>query len=189
MENICEKRKIKPEKEMSGRKMWYVIQVQTGTEERIRLQCENRIPKEVLRSCFLPYYEEQRKIQGKWTTQKKLLFPGYVFAVTEQIEELYEGLKKIIGTTKLIGTGKEIVPLKEEEVRFLCEFGGEEHVAEMSKGIIEQSKVIITSGPLMGKEGYIRKIDRHKRKAWLEIEMFGRKQTVQAGLEIVAKTV
>ena len=57
----------------------------------------------------------------------------------------------------------------------------------MSEGIIEHSQVKVMSGPLMGKEGYIRKIDRHKRKAWLEMEMFGRTQSIQVGLEIVAK--
>ena len=55
----------------------------------------------------------------------------------------------------------------------------------MSTGIIEGEQVIVTGGPLMGMEGYIRKIDRHKRKAWVELEMFGRIQRVEIGLEIV----
>ena len=59
----------------------------------------------------------------------------------------------------------------------------------LSDGIIENSVTKIRSGPLKGKEGLIRKIDRHKRKAWLEVEMFWRKQEIEVGLEIVAKTV
>lgn len=43
--------------------------------------------------------------------------------------------------------------------------------------------------PLQGKEGCIRKIDRHKRKAWLEVELFGDRQLVEVGLEIVTKTI
>ena len=65
--------------------------------------------------------------------------------------------------------------------------GGEEQVVRMSEGIIEGEKVHVTDGPLQGMEGYIRKIDRHKRKAYLEISMFGRIQSVQIGLEIVKK--
>ena len=57
----------------------------------------------------------------------------------------------------------------------------------MSEGVIENSKVRVISGPLVGKEGFIKRIDRHKRKAFLEMEMFGRVQKVQVGLEIVAK--
>lgn len=168
--------------------MWYVIQVRTGTEENIRLQCTARIPQNVLERCFLPYYEEKRKIRGSWIIQIKILFPGYVFAVTEDIETLYEMLKSVMGMTRLLGVGEDIVPLTEEEVQFLKRFGGEEQVVEISEGIIENSMTKILSGPLMGMEGTIRKIDRHKRKAWIEIEMFGRMQLVQVGLEILWKT-
>ena len=167
--------------------MWYVVQVRTGTEENIRQQCEKNINKEVMESCFLPYYEERRHIRGEWITLKKILFPGYVFVVTEKIEELYKCLKVVIGLTKLLGTGEEIVPLTEQEQRFLQKIGGDEHVVSMSEGIIEQSQVKVVSGPLAGMEGQIKKIDRHRRKAWLEMEMFGRMQRIQIGLEIVAK--
>lgn len=168
--------------------MWYVVQVRTGTEESIRQQCEKQIDENVLEGCFVPYYEEQRRMRGKWTTLRKVLFPGYVFVITNEIEELYKNLKTIIGLTKLLGTGQEIVPLTTDEERFLRKFGGEEHVVAISEGVIEHSRVRVMSGPLLGMEGYIRKIDRHKRKAWLEMELFGRKQMIQAGLEVVAKS-
>ena len=167
--------------------MWYVLQVRTGTEESIRLQCRSNIPEAVLERCFIPYYEEKKRIRGEWTIQKKVLFPGYVFVVTEDLNHLYDSLKTVIGLTKLIGTGKEIVPLTEEEKDFLLGFGGEEQVVKMSEGIIEGTKIIVTQGPLMGKEGYIQKIDRHQRKARLELEMFGRMQEIVVGLEIVEK--
>ncbi|WP_286152384.1 antiterminator LoaP [Sporofaciens musculi] len=167
--------------------MWYVVQVRTGTEENIRIQCEKHMSGEVLERCFIPYYEEAKRIRGNWTTLEKVLFPGYVFIITEKLERLYEQLHEVIGLTKLIGTGREIVPLCAEEIAFIQEIGGENQVVEMSEGVIEKSNVRITSGPLMGMEGMIKKIDRHKRKAWLEVPMFGRVQTVQVGVEIVAK--
>ena len=57
----------------------------------------------------------------------------------------------------------------------------------MSEGIIVGDKVTILSGPLKGMESTIQKIDRHKRKAWLNLEMFGRMQLVEVGVEIVKK--
>lgn len=57
----------------------------------------------------------------------------------------------------------------------------------MSSGIIENDRVRILSGPLMGMEGNIRRIDRHKRIAYLEIEMFGRTVEMKVGLEIIKK--
>ena len=73
------------------------------------------------------------------------------------------------------------------EIEFLQQFGKEDQIVEMSKGIIENDRVIITSGPLKGNEALIKKIDRHKRRAYLEIEMFGRKVETQVGLEVVEK--
>lgn len=84
--------------------MWYVIQVRTGTEESIRLQCEAKISPNVLERCFIPCYEERRKVRGDWRTLQRILFPGYVFLITEQVEQLYMELKKVIGLTRLLGT-------------------------------------------------------------------------------------
>lgn len=167
--------------------MWYVIQVRTGTEENIRIQCQKRIPESILTRCFIPYYEEKKRMRGEWVTLKKVLFPGYVFMVTDDLEELYLQLRDVTGLTRFLGTGDEIVPLTSEEEEFLRHMGGEEQVVRMSEGIIEGAQVHVTTGPLQGMEGYIRKIDRHKRKAYLEISMFGRIQSVQVGLEVVVK--
>ncbi|MCD8361556.1 MAG: hypothetical protein LUC98_01135 [Lachnospiraceae bacterium] len=46
----------------------------------------------------------------------------------------------------------------------------------------------ITSGPLAGREGCIRKIDRHKRTAKIQVEMFGQVIDATVGVEIVRKT-
>lgn len=169
--------------------MWYVVQVRTGAEENILRQCQKLMTKAVLPRCFIPYYEERKNIRGEWRTQRKVLFPGYLFVITERMSEVYEQLRKVIGYTRMIGVGEEIIPLTEEEVAFLESFGGKEQIVGMSEGVIENSKVIVHSGPLQGKEGYIRKIDRHKRRAWLEVPLFGRVQRIQVGLEILSKTV
>lgn len=167
--------------------MWYVVQVRSGTEHNIRIQCNKKIPDTIMERCFIPYYEEKKKQNGTWNTLQKILFPGYIFMITEDVEKLFFHLKTIEGMTKLIGTGQDIIPLKEEEITFLKRFGGEEQIVSMSEGIIEGTQVIITSGPLMGMEGLIQKIDRHKRKAWLDLELFGRMQQVEVGLEITRK--
>lgn len=172
---------------MENSPKWYVMQVRTGTEENICIQCKKDIEEDVLEKCFLPYYEEKRRVQGQWKILKKILFPGYVFVITQDIEKLYQQLKRVIGLTKLLGLGREIIPLTEKEIGFLTRFGGENQVVAMSEGIIVGSKVLVNSGPLQGMEGYIQKINRHKRRAYLKLPFFGRTQNVQVGLEIVEK--
>lgn len=167
--------------------MWYVVQVRTGMEEEIITQCRKVIPSSILERCFLPYYEMKKKYQGEWHKEKKVLFPGYVFMITDDINSLYMELKRVIGLTKLIGTGEEIIPLGQEDICFLMKFGNEEQIVEMSQGLILDGKVVITDGPLKGQEGIIKKIDRHKRKAYLSVPMFGRVLDTQVGLEIIEK--
>ncbi|WP_455436905.1 antiterminator LoaP [Hungatella hathewayi] len=167
--------------------MWYVIQVRTGTEESIRTQCEKLVDGQVLERCFIPYFEEMKRYQGSWHKEKRILFPGYVFAVSQDVEALFLNLKRIIGLTKLLGMENVIIALMEEEIEFLLEFGKEEHIVTMSQGIITNDSVIVVDGPLKGREGLIKRVDRHKRKAWLEFPMLGRMQNIEVGLELLEK--
>ena len=171
--------------------MWYVMQVRTGTEENIRCQCQRLISSDTLERCFIPYYQQKKRFQGEWHIQERILFPGYVFLITQNLEKLVESLKKVIGMTKLIDTGDEIVPLSEAEISLITKLGGKssssESIVKISQGIIEGDQVHILSGPLKGLEGAIRKIDRHKRIAYLSVDMFNRTVDMKVGLEIVAK--
>lgn len=171
--------------------MWYVMQVHTGTEENIRCQCQRLISSDTLERCFIPYYQQKKRFQGEWHIQERILFPGYVFLITQNLEKLVESLKKVIGMTKLIGTGDEIVPLSEAEISLITKLGGKssssESIVKISQGIIEGDQVHILSGPLKGLEGAIRKIDRHKRIEYLSVDMFNRTVDMKVGLEIVAK--
>lgn len=88
--------------------MWYVMQVRTGTEENIRCQCQRLISSNVLERCFIPYYQQKKRFQGEWHIQERILFPGYVFLIAQNLECLVNGLKKVIGLTKLIGIGDQI---------------------------------------------------------------------------------
>ena len=63
----------------------------------------------------------------------------------------------------------------------------ETHVVEMSEGVIEGDRVLVTKGPLRGHEAQIARVDRHRRLAELEVHMFGRTKRIKVGLEIVRK--
>ena len=52
----------------------------------------------------------------------------------------------------------------------------------------ENDKIIINEGPLIGLEGLITKIDRHKRIAYVNVELLGKLTRVQVGLEIISKS-
>ena len=167
--------------------MWYVIQVRTGTEESVRKQCERLVHHHAMERCFIPYQEQLKRYMGQWHKEMMPLFPGYVFADSQDVDLLFGELKRVTGLTKLLGTGSAIVPLTSEEIAILKRLGKEEQIVTISKGLIADNQVKILEGPLKELEGAICKIDRHRRKAWLELVMFGRIQRVEVGLEILEK--
>ena len=167
---------------------WYVIQVRNGHEKEIAEKCKILIPDTILKECFIPEFIYQKKYLGTWHEVKAVMFSGYIFMITENIEKLYVELNKIPEFTKVIGKKQEdIYPLDENEETFLKSFGKAGHMIEMSTGYIQGDKIYITKGPLQGKEGLITKVDRHKRIAYLHISMFNKETVTKVGLEIISK--
>ncbi len=173
---------------------WCVARVRIGAEENVRRRCQEQISSEMLKDCYVFHYEEKRHLHGEWVIKEKILFPGYVFLVTDagktkaaKLEQLERELSGITGFLGLLKTGGKVAVLTDEEVNLLQAFGGRRQRVELSEGVIEWSKIRVHSGPLVGKENYIRKIDRHKRRAVLEMPVCGKMQRVQVGLEIVSK--
>lgn len=167
--------------------MWYVMQVRSGAEHKTLSKLTALADPEILEKGFIPLYEQKKRYQGKWNIEEQILFPGYIFLVTSKIENLVQELSRVLGSSHILKTGDEIVPLTIEEVELLQRMGSKDQKVEMSIGVIEKDKVRITSGPLVGMEGSIKKINRHKRVAWLSLEMFGGITDCQVGLEIIAK--
>ena len=57
----------------------------------------------------------------------------------------------------------------------------------MSTGHIIGDEIIIASGPLAGTKGIIKKINRHKKEAEIEVDLMGNVTRARVGLEIVSK--
>jgi transcriptional antiterminator NusG len=168
--------------------MWYVVQVVGGKEKRVLTLIEKIIERTVFDECFIPQYEVMKRFRGQWHKSTEILFPGYLFLVTDYADGLAQELRNVPAFTKLLSNGGKFISLNADEVAWISAFTKQDsRVIEMSEGIIEGDKVIVFKGPLINYGGSIRKIDRHKRIAYLDIGMFGRTMTVKVGMEIVRK--
>ncbi len=168
--------------------MWYVIQVGGGKERSACRLIERFVPEDLMKELFVPQYEIMRKRRGQWHACTETLLPGYLFVVTSQPEKLAVALRGVPAFTRLLGNNDMFTPLTDQEVAFVNAFTEPgRRVVRMSEGVIEGDEIVILKGPLMHQTGLIKKIDRHKRLAYLEIQMLGRTKTVKVGLEIVRK--
>lgn len=168
---------------------WYVLQVATGKEEANLELIEKIVLPEVFEECFSPKCELMKKIKGEWVSRQYHLIPGYLVVVTKDIETLDNELQKVPSFVKILKVDGEYLPLDGREVDFMKECTKrKDRTIGMSTGVIEGNEIIITEGPLRDHTGFIKKVDRQKRIAYLEIEMFGRLIKAKAGLSIVQKS-
>ena len=168
--------------------MWYVVQTMAGREFAVQRQIEQFASDDVLDECFVPQYEVQKHLRGEWRTCTAVLFPGYLIVVTDRVDELEAQLRRVPAFARVLSNDGGFVPLERDEVAWIDAFTEKGHrTVGVSEGVIEGDRIIVLKGPLVGREGWIRKINRRKRTAYLEIEMFGRTIQTKIGLGIVRK--
>lgn len=158
---------------------WYVVQVETGREQKaceaiLRAceqedsQAEGDVP--VVREVFSPRYQSRFKLHGKWHDEERQLLPGYVVAVTAEPARLARVLRGVLGFTRILTTGETFAPLKEEDRGWIERWTKEgDRTIPMSIAYKEGDSVVVTSGPLAGREGLIKKIKRRQCVAEIEI--------------------
>lgn len=169
--------------------MYYVICTLTGKEDIVKDEILAQIGQEKKEKIHILTRERKQKYRGEWQIRKEKLFPGYLFMDLEasQVELVLQALRRATEHAKVLKTGDELFPIHEEEEQLLRRLTGDTTNVAVSVGVIVGDKIIVKEGPLIGMEGMIKRIDRHKRMAVLEVELFNRVSEVKVGLEIVEK--
>ena len=168
---------------------WQVVHVLGGYEEKIR----DFLNKDPRNSAFIPKKKKIFRKKGKNSIEEMVLFPNYVFVRTvmshfdfiKYIQLYLVGIEGFIKLLKHDTVGTD--SLLPEEINFLKNFLNENFVVDGSTGFIEGDSIIVTEGPLVGYESLIKKIDRHKRLAWIQFNMFGEMRLICVSLEIISK--
>lgn len=166
---------------------WYVVQVFKGREEFMAGLITRVAPASVLEECFYPRFATEIKVRGRWVPVEKPLFPGYLIAITHNPEGLDRVLLSMPEPARVLTLGDIYVPLGADEAELIGAFTRPgERVVPMSMGVKEGDRVVVTSGPLVGRQGLIRAMNRRKSIAYLELDLCGRRVSTRVGLGIVS---
>ena len=139
----------------------------------------------IVEELFVPKTRVGVKRGGKWLPGEEVLLPGYLIAVTADPSALAHALRRVRGFARVVSQDNAFVPLPEESVRWLeAQTQRGSAVVEMSEGYVEGGVLHVTSGPLVGREASVVKVNHRKKVAYLELEAFGRKITAQLGIRI-----
>lgn len=168
--------------------MWCILKCHPGKTEKVIKSCRSEISHQILRDIFVFTSDRMKRYEGNWHVEKKQLFPDCIFVETQDpdvLEEQLEPCRTFLQASKE-GSLVWLVPSEEEE--FLKELCGNEHHLCMSQGYIRNGIPHVIHGPLVGMERRIRKIDRHKRTANVEMPAGKPGTFLLAGLEITSKS-
>ena len=174
---------------------WYVLFVMTGYEHKVANIVSRHWRIDGLRP-FVPMFDARFRKAGVVLSEKRRWIPGYVFLESEMSGlELYLKIKPYVSRTenalKLLRYGNGYMgssfEMQEGDRAFLDKLLNEEHCVEMSQGYIKGTSIIVTEGPMIGLEGLIKKVNRHKMLATIEASIFGDIREITIGLEIISK--
>lgn len=176
----------------------YVIQTFTGREQELIDFMRAVVSPEILADAFIPRRKMNRRLGGQWLVITERIFPGYVFALTEDPDSLFFSLKRVPAMSNLLHYGEfSFIALAPDEQKFIEKIGI--HRGDHTFGIStvafsddfpykKGDKVQIIDGDLKDYEGEIASLNLHKRKAVLRTKMFGGKDVyIHVGLEIISK--
>ncbi len=172
---------------------WYVVSVRTGSENSVIDKLEKHFDNGIARA-FVPLMEVfHRYANNVITKENKILFPGYVFVESglndvDFLGEIKDFSRKNNCNLKVLKYDDSCdLAMREDEKLFLMSLCNNDGNIEVSEGLIEGDKIIVTQGPLIGKESMIKKINRHRREAIVELEILGKIVPVTLGLDILKK--
>lgn len=158
---------------------WYVVHVLTGQELNVKRYIENTIKEKGLEDkileVFVPMEDVIEMRGGKRRTVQRKFFPGYVLIHMELDKESESFVRSVPGVTSFVTSGKEPVPLSDEEVEAIMQKTKKEQVVQKVEiPFSENDPVRIIDGPFKDFTGIVSEINRERGKVRVMISIFGR---------------
>lgn len=150
---------------------WYVLQVTTDKE----IEIKNRLEKQGYK-VLVPLVEKIIRQKGKWKRQINVIFRGYIFVKLDYKWSDYYNLCKCPGVIRLLGGGKNPIPLTDEEIMTVRRID-----MLRSASLVEfdnEGKLIPLNGILKEFKDSLISCNRRQRRAVIELTIAKKKTQV-----------
>ena len=165
----------------------YVIQTIAGNEIKARdYMTHFLLPSE---SLWVPMKPKAIKGENGWIEIKEVLLPSYILLDTPDPWDFKWRLTKYPPDYNLHMVGRiykengvdNFGQVTDKELAFIRALCGQSSI-----GVKVDDKVTIISGPLVKMEGKIKKINRHKRKALINLPFMSNSLDIWVALEVLS---
>lgn len=189
---------------------WYALFVETGYEDYVCSVLETKL-KDQKPKFLVPKRKIPEKRNGVVHHVIRPLFPGYIFIQIKMNTDTYYQIQETENIIRVLNHGylytqkirkqhlKKPEDYRYEEYYFLdippCELNiilsliNQSNIIDYSQVYFEGTKVFVMSGPLKNMEGIIKKIDKRRNKAKIELHLLGNCILVDVGIEIIQALV
>jgi transcriptional antiterminator RfaH len=126
---------------------------------------------------FMPMQEVTRRLRGRFVTQPRPLFPGYIFVAFNMRQGGWRAVNSTHGITRFVGMGSSPTPVPQGLVTALkqrCDAGSQRvRTPDVQPG----DRVQIAKGPFADFVATIEKIARDRR-IWVLLDIMGQQARV-----------
>ena len=170
---------------------WYFVRCQSGREDSIRKQLENRINvaglQDVVPQILVPFERVTDLKNGKRRVVSRKLYPGYLMVQSDlgdgespRVAKARTVLKDTPGFGDFLGAGGEPSPLSESEVSsILARMSDSEQRPQVSINLNKGDMVRIKSGAFDGFDGAVDEVNPDKGTVRVTVTIFGRPTPVE----------
>ena len=166
---------------------WYVAHTYSGYENKVKTTIEktveNRKLQDQIQEVLVPMQTvTEIKNDQKREVQRKL-YPGYVLVKMIMNDDTWYVVRNTRGVTGFVGPGSKPVPLTETEMRNMGI--QQETVIDLDVEVGDYIRVV--SGPWIDTETTISSINEQRQKVTIDVDMFGRVNSVEIDFADIEK--
>lgn len=169
---------------------WYVIQVLSGQETKVRDSMERRIQTEEMGDCIFEVLVPQERVSevrgGQKREANRKFYPGYIIVNMHLLQEdhtlvdrTWYFIQETDGVINFAGTKGHPMPMPKHEVdSMLAQI--KEREGSVKPAIIHEvgDSVVVSDGPFQGQAGVIAEINEEKGEMMVSVNIFGRETLV-----------
>jgi transcriptional antiterminator NusG len=164
-------------------RQWYILQVHSGYEERVKATLQERIAKEGLEDYFgeilIPTEQVVEMIKGSRKTSSRRFFPGYMLVSMELNDTtwhiIHQNMPRVVG---FVGDDGKIIGRIQD--------GSERPRPKVVFDIGESVRVI--DGPFANFQGVVDEVFPEKGRVRVMVSIFGRETPVELEFVQVSNT-
>jgi transcriptional antiterminator NusG len=158
---------------------WYIVQVYSGSENRVAQLIREQSARKGLENCFeeiiVPTEEVVEIKNGAKVNVDRKYLPGYVFVKMIMNDESWHLVRSIPRVSAFLGVKGKPSPVTDSEVKRILEQVKESAENPRSDLIFEVGdNVKVNDGPFASFTGYVEEVEEDKQRLKVSVMVFGR---------------